>query len=233
MLARDIMTRAVATIQPDTQIADAITRMLANHVSGLPVVDAAGRLVGVLSEGDLLRRSETQTGQKRSKWLEFLIGPAHLAQEYVHTHSRRVEDIMTRDVLTVTEDTPLEDVVNLMERKHIKRVPVMRGDALVGIISRADLVRAVGQALREAQGINPSDEAIRDQLCDHLAQQSWCGAQSITVTVTDGVVSLDGVIFNESVRPALRVAAQNIPGVKAVEDHLVAVEPVTGMAIGA
>jgi osmotically-inducible protein OsmY len=134
----------------------------------------------------------------------------------------------------VTEDTPLDDVVTLMEKRHIKRVPVVRGDALVGLVSRADLVRALAEKLNApAPAGVVSDEAIETALVAELTNSKWANSHNVTVSVRDGVVSLDGVIFNEAIRPALRVAAENTPGVKSVEDHMAWVEPVTGTALGA
>ena len=233
MRAADVMTRTVATVRADTPLKDAIKRMVDSRISGLPVTDAAGKLVGILTEGDLLRRTETGTGRKRAGWLEFLLGPNKAAAEFVRTHSRRVEDVMTPDVLTVTEDATLDDIVELMERKHVKRVPVVRGDALIGVVSRADLIKAVGLAMAGEDEAPLGDVGIRERLEAELQGKHWGGAESVNITVLDGVVSLEGVVFNQGLRPALRVAAQNIPGVKAVEDHLVWVEPVTGMSLGA
>jgi CBS-domain-containing membrane protein len=234
MLARDIMTRTVATVRPETNLAGVVTRMVADHISGLPVVDDAGRLTGVITEGDLLRRWETGTEPRHAAWLDLLLGPGRLAADYVRSHSRTVRDVMTESVISVGEDTPLADVVKIMEKRHIKRVPVMRGEALVGLISRADLVRVLAQKLRVSASAEPQcDEAIETALVTELTNSKWANAHNVTVSVRDGVVTLDGVIFNEAIRPALRVAAENTPGVKSVEDHMVWVEPVTGTALGA
>jgi CBS domain-containing protein len=234
MLAKDIMTRTVATVRPETNLAEVATRMVTDHISGMPVVDDAGRLMGVITEGDLLRRWETGTETQHAGWIDLLLGPSRLANDYVQSHSRTVRDVMTDTVETVAEDTPLADVVKLMEKRHIKRVPVMRGEALVGLVSRADLVRALAKKLNApAPAGSVSDEAIETALVAELADSKWANCHNVTVSVRDGVVTLDGVIFNEAIRPALRVAAENTPGVKAVEDHIAWVEPVTGTALGA
>jgi CBS domain-containing protein len=238
MLAQDVMTRAVLTVGPDATLVEAANRMLDAHVSGLPVVDAGGRLVGILSEGDLLRRAETGTARRHSGWAELFLGPGRLAGEYVHAHARTVHDLMTETPLTVTEDTKLSDVVDLMERRRIKRVPVVRGHALVGVVSRADVVRAL---LTKLSAVPPADEAdaatddatIRDAVRRELALSKWVNAHNVSVYVNAGVVTLEGVLFNEAIRPALRVAAENTPGVKSVQDRMVWVEPVTGAALGA
>ncbi|HTZ71432.1 MAG TPA: CBS domain-containing protein [Acetobacteraceae bacterium] len=233
MLAQDVMTSSVLTVTPDTKLADAAHRMLDAHISGLPVVDEAGKLVGVLTEGDLLRRCETDTEAHRSGWIDLLLGPGRLASEYVRAHARTVRDVMSENPLTVTEDTPLADVVKLMERRHIKRVPVMRGAAMVGVVSRADIVRLLVKRLDEQPTAAGDDVAIRDAVCAELSHARWANAHNVTVDVRKGVVTLEGVLFNEALRPALRVAAENAPGVVRVEDHMVWVEPVTGAALGA
>ena len=137
MKALDVMARTVISVDPDATVLQAARQMLQHRLSGLPVIDKGGNLVGILSEGDFLRRRETQTERKHSRWLEFLMGPGKLAAEYTHSHGSKVAEVMTVDVCTVTEDTALEDVVELMERRRIKRVPVVRGKQVVGIITRA------------------------------------------------------------------------------------------------
>jgi CBS domain-containing protein len=233
MKATDVMSRDIVSVGPAATIAEAIRLMLGNQISGLPVIDAAGKLVGILTEGDLLRRSETGTERQRPRWLKILMGPGRLADEYVRTHGRRVEEIMTRDLVSVTPDTPLDEVVALMERRRIKRVPVLDGDQPIGIVSRADLLCALGRTLEEQSTAPVDDEAIRARILAELARVSWVPRDGLTITVSDGVVGLDGVILEEKEREALRVAAENVPGVKAVEDRLVWVEPVSGTIIEA
>jgi len=165
--------------------------------------------------------------------VELFLGPGRLAAEYVHTHARTVRDIMTESPITVSEDTELGDVVAIMERRHIKRLPVMRGTALVGMVSRADLVRLLVKKIAAAPQAASDDAAIRNALRAELEDTKWANAHNVTVSVHDGVVSLDGVLFNEALRPALRVAAENTQGVTEVEDNMVWVEPVTGAALGA
>ena len=233
MNAADVMTRNILMVGCDTAIADAIRLMLDNHVSGLPVVDDGGRLVGILTEGDLLRRSETGTERQRPRWLEILMGPGRMAGDYVRTHGRKVDEIMTREPVSVAEDTALEEIVQIMERRRIKRVPVLRGEALIGIVSRADLLRALAQALDEQPTATTGDDDIRERVLAELAKAAWAPRSGLTIAVKGGVVVLDGVILEEKEREALRVAAENVPGVKAVEDHLVWVEPVSGTVIDA
>ena len=233
MNASDVMTREILSVRPDAMIAEAIRMMLDNRISGLPVIDESGRLVGILTEGDLLRRGETATERHRPRWLEILMGPGRLAEEYVRTHSRRIAEVMTREPVSVAPDTPLKEIVELMERHRIKRVPVLDGDAPVGILSRADLLRGLAGALAAEPGAATSDEEIRERILAELARTSWVPRDGIAITVENGVVDLNGVILDEKERAALRVAAENVPGVKAVEDHLVWVEPVSGTVIDA
>jgi CBS domain-containing protein len=231
--ASDLMTRTLLSVRPDATVAEAIRMMLDNHIAGLPVIDQTNRLVGILTEGDLLRRSETGTERKRPRWLEILMGPGRLAEEYVRTHGRKVEEVMTLDPVTVTPDTPLNEVVQLMERHRIKRVVVLDGDVPVGILSRADLLPALLRALEEKSAPATTDEEIRERILGELANAAWVPREGVAITVENGVVYLNGVILDEEERAALRVAAENVPGVRAVEDHLVWVEPVSGTIIGA
>ena len=231
MKASEVMTRDVITAARGLPIAEAIRLMLDNHVSGLPVLEDNGKLAGILTEGDLLHRSETGTERHRPRWLEMLIGPGRLAGEYVRTHGRKVEELMTTHVTSVTGDTSLEEVVELMERRRIKRVPVLDGDRLVGIISRADLLRALARALDEQPAPTTGDADIRDRILAELAKASWVPRDGLEITVTDGVVELNGVILEEKEREAIRVAAENVPGVRAVEDHLVWIEPISGIIV--
>jgi hypothetical protein len=161
------------------------------------------------------------------------MGPGRLAGEYVRTHGRKIGEVMTRDVVSVTPDTPLKEIVELMERHRIKRVPVLDGEVLVGILSRADLLRGLAGALEEKRAPAASDGEIRERILAELARTAWVPRDGIAITVENGVVDLNGVILDEKERAALRVAAENVPGVRAVEDHLVWVEPVSGTVIEA
>jgi CBS domain-containing protein len=231
MKAADVMTHKVVSVNPDTPVTEAVRLMLQDDISGLPVVDASGRLVGIVTEGDFLRRTETGTERQRPRWLGFLLGPTRLAQEYVHTHGRKVAEVMTSDVVSVTGLTPLDEIVRLMERRRIKRVPVIREGKLVGIVSRANLLRAMvslaGEVAPEAAG----DSAIRNHLLGELSKQPWVPQASTDIIVRNGIVHLWGIIFNDEQRQALIVAAENVPGVKGVEDHIIWVEPTSGLVI--
>jgi CBS domain-containing protein len=233
MQASDVMTRNFVSIGRDAPIREAIRLMLDNRVSGLPVVDTAGKLVGILTEGDLVRRSEIATERHRWPWLEFLMGPGRMASDYVKTHGRVVDELMTHEVAVIGPDTPLADIVALMERRRIKRLPVIDNGMLVGIVSRADLLVALGRALDAAQAPAGNDDDICARVLAELEKANWAPRAGLTVTVADGVVELNGVIFDEHERGALRVAAENVPGVKGVSDRLVWVEPVSGTVIDA
>lgn len=233
MNAADVMTRSILSVTPDASLIEAIRLMLDNHVSGLPVIDDAGQLVGILTEGDLLRRGETGTERQRSRWLEILMGPGRLASEYVRTHGRKIDDIMTREPVSVAPEAPLDEIVELMERHRIKRVPVLDGDKLIGIVSRADFLRALARRLDEQASQVVGDDEIRERILAELAKVSWVPRDGIEIAVENGVVKLNGVILDENEREALRVAAENVSGVRVVEDHLVWVEPISGTIIDA
>jgi CBS domain-containing protein len=230
MKASDVMTRNVLTVGRETSVANAIRVMLDNNISGLPVLDN-GKVIGIVTEGDLLRRSETGTERHRPRWLEILMGPGRMAGEYVRTHGRKVGEIMTTDVISVAGDTPLEEVVGLMERRRIKRVPVIEGDVLIGVVSRLDLLRALLRAIEVENSEQRGDDDIREQIMAELAKAAWVPRDGLSISVKDGIVDLNGVILEEKGREALRVVAENVPGVRAVEDHLVWVEPVSGTVI--
>ena len=231
MKAGDVMTRAVISADPDATVLQAARYMLQHHISGLPVIDKTGKLVGVLSEGDFLRRRETQTERRRSRWLEFLMGPGKIAAEYTHSHGSKVSEVMTSELYTVGEDTSLEDIVELMERRRIKRVPVLRGNKVVGIVTRSNLMHAMVSLARTEPKAAKDDAGIREILLAEMQKEVWAPAAMTNVVVHDGVVELWGVIIDDRQREALKVTAENIPGVKAVKDHMVWVEPTSGMVI--
>ena len=231
MRAKDVMTRDLISVTPDATVLQAARLMLQHHISGLPVVDASGKLVGILSEGDFLRRRETATQRRRSRWLEFLMGPGKIASEYTQSHGSKVAEVMTSDVRTVGEDTDLEKIVELMEKHRIKRVPVMRDDKIVGIVTRSNLMHAMVSMARSTPPGPQSDDVIREQLLAELKKQEWAPISMTNVVVRDGIVELWGAIIDERQRAALKVAAENVPGVKAVKDHLVWIEPTSGMIL--
>jgi CBS domain-containing protein len=231
MKAADVMTGHVISIAPDESVLKCVRLMLEYRISGLPVIDAKESLVGIVTEGDFLRRAETGTERKRPRWLEFLIGPGRLADEYVHAYGRKVAEVMTPDPITISEDTPVEEVVRLMEERHIKRLPVMRGGKVVGIVSRANLLRALAAVGREAAPAGKGDLAIRARVLGELAKQPWALRDLIDVTVRDGVVELWGVVTADHQREAAAVVAENTPGSKNVINHIAWIEPTSGAVI--
>lgn len=230
MITADVMSRSVVAISPDAPLAQAVRLMVNNRVSGLPVIDAGGRPVGMLTEGDLLRRVETGTEGEAPGWFAGFFIPGRLAAQYVLTHGRLVSEVMTSDVMSVTEETPLLDVVALMRRKRIKRLPVVREGRVVGIVSRADLVRVVADALG-APAATATDASIRQAIFDELDRQAWAPLNAVSVAVENGVVLLDGCLFDLRERDAIGVIAENAPGVKQVENRIVCIEPNSGMLI--
>jgi CBS domain-containing protein len=224
MKAADVMTRQVITIRPNASILQAARLMLQNRISGLPVVDQKGLLIGVVTEGDFLRRAETDTGRHRPSWLEFFMSPGRLADEYVHAHGRKVEEVMSRNPHTISEDASLEEVVRTMERKRIKRVPVMRNGQLIGIITRANLVQALASIARVIPPVLKDDAAIRDRILSEIDKLPW-GPAGINVLVRDGNVDLSGIILDESQREGIKVLVENVPGVREVHDNIVWIEP--------
>jgi CBS domain-containing protein len=228
MRAHQIMTRQVVTIATDAPIVDAANIMLDKHVSGLPVVDATGKLVGIVSQGDFIRRAEIGTQRKRGRWLKFLVGPGRAASDFVRERGRKVGEIMTPDPCTVQEDTTLEGIVELMERNNVKRLPVVRGDRLVGIVTRSNLLQAVAGLTRDVPDPTADDDHIRNHIIGSVEKTDW-GPFGLGVIVVNGIVHLSGVITNEQSREATIVAAENVSGVKKVHDHLCWVEPMSGM----
>lgn len=228
MLVKNVMTTPVVGVDPTASIADAARLMLGHRISGLPVVTAGGKLVGMVSEGDFLRRAELGTEPHLAGLMRFLESSARQADTYVHTHGRKVSEVMTTDAVTVAPGTALEDAVDIMLKRHVKRLPVIEGDKLVGIVSRSDLMRALLEALPSAKA-DGNDERMRKAIETELATQTWGGA--IRVAVRGGVVTLGGTIFEDLARAAALVAAENVTGVKSVVDEMMWVEPMSGMVV--
>ncbi len=234
MQVSDIMTRTVVTVTPETAIAEAAQLLLQHRISGLPVVDPAGTVVGIVTESDLLRRAETGTERRRRHWLEFLISPGRLAQEYADANARRVGEVMSPQVVAAAPQDTAADAVALMEKHNVKRLPVIEAGRLVGILSRADLVRALLRNLPQpAAAAVAGDDEIRERILAEIAKQPWGPRASVGVRVAAGIVELHGSITDERERTALKVLAENTAGVTAVRDNLVWIEPVSGVVIAA
>ncbi|HEY6983135.1 CBS domain-containing protein [Reyranella sp.] len=221
MRAADVMTSEVITVGEDASVQEA-ARLMADHgISAVPVLDRVRRVIGMVSEGDLLHRAETGTERRRPWWLEIVASTNELAADYVKSHSSNVKDVMTRDVLSVTEETPVADIAILLETNRIKRVPVLRGDQLVGIVSRANLVRALGMTVDKGPtAAEADDRAIRARLLAELKGQKWAEVSPANITVKDGVVHLWSSYYSDKEKRALIVAAESIRGVRRVEDHM-------------
>ena len=218
MRASDVMVRAVVTVSPDTTV-EALARLMINlRIGGVPVLEKDGVLVGIVSEGDLLRRVEIETERHRPRWSEQFSSNSQRATEYIKSHARRVRDIMTREVFTVDAAATLGEIADLLEARKIKRVPVVHDGKVVGIVSRADLLKVLASG-----GIGTPDEeadrTIRLQLLVELRDQNWTDTTEDRVVVAKGIVHLWGLVRSEEERRALRIAAENTPGVRGIEDH--------------
>ncbi len=222
MRAIDVMTGQVITVRENTTVSEA-ARSLAKHgISAVPVVDGANRVIGMVSEGDLLHRAETGTERRRAWWLDMLASTDQLARDYIKSHAETVKDVMTRDVISVTDTTPVADIAVLLETRGIKRVPVLRDGKLIGIVSRANLIQALAMTVTEPAigSANDNDLAIRDKLLAELKTQRWAEVSPANVTVKDGVVHLWNSYVSDHEKQALLTAARSIPGVRGIEDHM-------------
>ena len=229
MKARDVMISSVISVKPSSSVHEAANTLLERRISAVPVVDDQGKLVGIVSEGDLLHRAEAGTERRRSWWLRALTGDETLAVEYTKVHGRKVSDVMTRNVITAAPDAPLHEIAALLEKNAIKRVPIVENGQVVGIVSRANLIQAVASA-RTHMDVPLPDGAIRDALMAHLQQQPWAHLTLLSVTVSGGIVDLSGFVESDAERNAMRVAAEAMSGVSAVNDNLVVRRAVDGWA---
>jgi CBS domain-containing protein len=222
MQAQDVMTTVVATIDAGATVQEAATLMLERGVSALPVIDRKERVVGVISEGDLVRRTEIGTGAARSWWLQLLTDST--AQEYLKTHGTSVSDVMTSPAVSVRRATPLHEVARLMEKHRIKRVPVLESGRLVGVVSRADLVRRLAMTPARTAPRASSDRALRRQVLKEVAK-TCVDTVYVNITVEGGTVHLWGGSRSAVDQKALRAAAKAVNGVRKVEDHTFVIPP--------
>ena len=221
MIAADVMVREVVTIGPDESVARAAALMTANDVSALPVIGSDGRLVGIISEADLLRREEIGTAISRPSWVETITPATTLAADFVKSHGKRVADLMSKDVISVGEAASLNDIAAVLERNRIKRVPVVRGDELVGIVSRGNLIQALASAVVTTEVPSDESRSIREEVLARLKEQSWTDFAGHNVIVKDGEVHLWGLVRSEDERKALIVLAEGVPGVTKVVDETI------------
>jgi CBS domain-containing protein len=232
MNVKDIMTHRVLTVSPHATILRAANLMLKHHISGLPVVSRTGELVGMLTESDLLRRSEIATEKHRPSWLAFLLGPGRAAEAFAKAHGRKVRDVMTPTPYTITERASLDDVVAVMEGHNIKRLPVLRHNRIVGIVSRANLLKALLASAKYDASVVASDGDIRNAIVAEMDRNSWAPAAMVDVRVENGVATFTGCLIDERDRAALRILAENVPGVKSVRDTMTLIDPYTGTVLG-
>ncbi|HRF07679.1 MAG TPA: CBS domain-containing protein [Xanthobacteraceae bacterium] len=226
MQAKHVMVSPVKTGDSEMSVRDVALILTENRISALPIVDQANKVIGIVSEGDLIRRAEIGTEKHRSWWLSLFTSNWQLAQEYSKSHAGKVKDVMTTDVICVAPDTPLSEVARLFERHGIKRVPVLDHGRLAGIVTRGNLVQAIATAPLKEQ--HPQgDEQIREKIQKGLAAEAWANPLLVNITVHGGVVDMWGIVRTDAERNAVRVAIENIAGVKAVNDNL-ALEPVPG-----
>jgi CBS domain-containing protein len=229
MKAADVMVSAVISVRPTARVEEVARILLANHISAVPVIDEEGELLGIVSEGDLMRRPEAGTERRRSWWLEHLTGKQVLASEYVKSHSHKISDVMTRSVITATPDTPLGEIATLLERNRIKRVPIVQNGKVVGIVSRANLLQALATLpTKGATTAHTDDSEIRDQVLSRLNAELW-RPSLLNVTVHDGNVDLWGFVTSNDEKKAARIAVEAIVGVKSINDHLTIPPPETAM----
>lgn len=232
MKVRDVMTAPVAAVRPEAKLGALAELMASRGISGVPVTDETGHVLGIVTEGDLLRRVELGTVGEAPGFLRLLFRSDSVASDYVRTHARKVADIMTREVATVAPDDDLSAAVALMEKHHVRRVPVVAQEKLVGIVSRADLVRALAAVIGTGHdAAAQDDEAIRAAILAELGGQAWAPRGGIHIGVEHGAVTLDGVVFSDEERRAILVAVENVAGVTSVRDQLVWLDPTSGITL--
>ena len=230
MNASDVMSSYVVTTTSGACVQDVAKIMIENRISAVPVVDEQGVLIGIISEGDLMRRAEAGTERRRPWWLRMLVGSEALAFEYVKEHSRKISDLMTRDVVAAAPGTPLHEIAALLEKHAIKRVPIVEKGKLIGIVSCANLLRALASAGKQIEGVGTVDDtALRQKIETQLKSKPWGRTWLVNVIVQNGTVDLWGMVNTQAEKKAIRVAAEVTPGVRAVNDNLI-VRPVISAA---
>lgn len=221
MKAADIMTSSVVTIAEDATVNEAAQLMLEHRISALPVLNCNGSLVGIVSEGDLVRRAEMGTQRARPLWLELLVSKRRLAAEYAKSHAHTIRDVMIRNVITSAPDTPISQIAELLERHAIKRVPITDGDKLVGIVSRANVIQGIASLKPEASfAPSPNDRVIRESILEAVKKAPW-RPSLWNVTVSNGVVDLWGITESSEEKKAVGTTAENTPGVVLVNNNLI------------
>ena len=220
MQAHEVMTRNVVTASPSAHVGELANLMVKNRISAIPIVVENNHLVGIVTESDLLHRHETHTERKRKWWVELLVDPDAKSRELIKSQAVKAEDLMTRLVVTVKEATPLAEVAYILDSHRIRRVAVVRDGALVGIVSRADLVRALAAATQAIATTTTDNGALHKAVYDAIQSQPWINTLYMSFTVNDGVVELTGYANSADQKKALRVLVESVPGVKEVIDRL-------------
>ena len=220
MNAADVMVANVITVRSDTTVDRIAETLLANRISAVPVLDANDKLVGIVSEGDLIHRVEAGTERHRSWWLELLTGTETLAHEFIKSHARKAADLMSQPVISVRPDTPLDELAALLDKHRIKRVPVVQDGKLVGIVSRANLIQALIRRRADAgKGQAIDDAALHENILKQLRLHPWW-SDDVNVVVSGGKVELWGIVESDAQRDAIRVAVESVPGVRGVTNNL-------------
>jgi CBS domain-containing protein len=228
MQAADVMVTDVISVGPNTTVHQVADILLKNRISAVPVLGEQREILGIVSEGDLIRRAESGTLQRNSWWLDLLASKQSLAINYVKTHALKAADVMTVDVISATPETPLADVATLLETHRIKRVPIVKNGKLVGIVSRANLLQALASTRNQKATVNVRDSEIRRKVLARLNAEGWRPSM-LNVTVHNGTVDLWGLINSDAERKAARIAVEVVPGVQAVNDNLIVPPPFSGM----
>lgn len=218
MQAKDVMTIDVETVTPDTEVGEIARRLIARNISAVPVVDSNGKVVGIVSEGDLMRRSENETERRPSWWMRVLADPEERARDYVKTHGKCAQDIMSRNVISVSEDTPLAEIAETLEKHHIKRVTVMRDGKLVGIVSRANLLQGLVAVKPQVQ-VSHSDRELKADITRALTEANL-NHDHVSVVVAEGAATLWGAVESDAARKAIGLAAEAVPGVVRIENNI-------------
>lgn len=222
MNASDVMVHNVITIGPEDNIAEAAKQLVDHDISALPVVDGEGRLIGILSEADLIHRKEVDTEKRRPWWMEAILPATILSEDYAKSHGRKVGEVMSPHLVTAAEDTPLSEIATLMEKHRIKRIPIVRDGRLIGIVSRANLIQALASTVTMQHETLDDDRAIRREILSRLANQSWTDFGERNIVVTKGVAHLWGLVGSPEERKALRALVETVPGVRSISDEMIA-----------
>jgi len=221
MKAQDVMVRDVVTVGPDTEVSEAVALLVKHDISAVPVLNGDDNLIGILSEADLLEREELGAEHRHPWWIETLMPASKLAEEFAKAHGKKVSEVMSTNVITASEDTPVSEIAALLERHRIKRVPIVKGNKVVGIVSQSNLIQALASSKPASEPKSATDRSIRLELLDRLSKQQWTDFGSRNIIVQGGVVHLWGLVGSESERKALTALAEGVPGVSDVADEMI------------